>query len=121
MSRWKNSRANLWPSRRPVLTHVFFSDSGSTAVEVAIKLAVGAWHNRARPRHRVIALEHGYHGDLFGAMAVGQRGLFNAPYEKMLFDVSATCPFRKKGMKQQTVEALDDAAAFRARQRFTPR
>ena len=57
--------------------HVFLSDSGSTAVEVAIKMAVGCWHNRGRPRTRVIALEHGYHGDMFGAMAVGHRGVFN--------------------------------------------
>ena len=70
------------------LEHVFFSDSGSTAVEVAIKMAVGCWHNRGQPRNRVIALEHGYHGDMFGAMSVGQRGLFNAAYEPMLFDVS---------------------------------
>jgi len=70
------------------LARVFFSDSGSTSVEVAIKMAVGCWHNRGRPRHGIIALEHSYHGDMFGAMSVGQRGLFNAAYEEMLFDVS---------------------------------
>jgi len=85
--------------------YVFFSDSGSTAVEVAIKMAVGCWHNRGYPRHRVIALEHGYHGDLFGAMSVGQRGVFNAAYEPMLFDVS-TLPFPRAGEEQETLDAL---------------
>jgi adenosylmethionine-8-amino-7-oxononanoate aminotransferase len=88
------------------LAHVFFSDSGSTAVEVAIKMAVGCWHNRGHPRHRMIALEHGYHGDMFGAMSVGQRGLFIAPYEKMLFDVSYL-PFPAAGSEDRTIDALE--------------
>jgi adenosylmethionine-8-amino-7-oxononanoate aminotransferase len=87
------------------LDHVFFSDSGSTAVEVAIKMAVGCWHNRGHPRHRIIALEHGYHGDLFGAMSVGHRGAFNAAYEPMLFDVSSL-PFPYAGKEQETLDAL---------------
>src|SRR5262245_16541544 len=86
------------------LEHVFFSDSGSTAVEVAIKMAVGAWHNRGHPRRGVIALEHAYHGDMFGAMSVGQRGLFNAAYEEMLFEV-AYLPFPERGAEQQTIDA----------------
>ena len=85
--------------------HVFFSDSGSTAVEVAIKMAVGCWHNRGMPRHRVITLEHGYHGDMFGTMSVGQRGSFNAAYEPMLFDV-ADLPFPNIGNEQKTLDAL---------------
>jgi adenosylmethionine-8-amino-7-oxononanoate aminotransferase len=87
------------------LDYVFFSDSGSTSVEVAIKMAVGCWHNRGHPRHRVIALEHAYHGDMFGAMSVGQRGLFNAAYQEMLFDV-AYLPFPARGREQQTIDAL---------------
>ena len=69
------------------LTKVFFSDSGSTAVEVALKMALGYWRAEAKPRHRIIALEHAYHGDTIGTMAVGARGLFNAPYERLLFEV----------------------------------
>jgi adenosylmethionine-8-amino-7-oxononanoate aminotransferase len=100
------------------LEHVFFSDSGSTAVEVAIKMAVGCWANRGHPRTRIIALEHAYHGDMFGAMAVGQRGLFNAAYEKMLFEVSFL-PFPAHGEEQRTIDALErllkaDAGAFAA-------
>jgi len=100
------------------LDYVFFSDSGSTAVEVAIKMAVGCWHNRGHPRHKVIALEHGYHGDLFGAMSVGHRGAFNAAYEPMLFDVSPL-PFPHAGEEQKTLDALStllnsEADAFAA-------
>jgi adenosylmethionine-8-amino-7-oxononanoate aminotransferase len=87
------------------LDYAFFSDSGSTAVEVAIKMAVGAWHNRGKPRHRVLALEHAYHGDMFGAMSVGARGVFNAAYVPMLFDVSYL-PFPERGREQNTLDAL---------------
>lgn len=87
------------------LKYVFFSDSGSTAVEVAIKMAVGTWYNRRRPRHKIIALQHGYHGDMFGAMSVGHRGPFNAAYEPMLFEVSYL-PFPEKGEEQKTLDAL---------------
>jgi adenosylmethionine-8-amino-7-oxononanoate aminotransferase len=89
----------------PGTRFAFFSDSGSTAVEVAIKMAVGAWHNRGHPRTRIIALEHGYHGDMFGAMAVGHRGVFNAAYAPMLFEV-VHLPFPHKGEEMRTVEAL---------------
>ena len=100
------------------LAYAFFSDSGSTAVEVAIKMAVGCWHNRGAPRHRIIAMEHGYHGDMFGAMAVGHRGIFNAAYEPMLFDV-AYLPFPARGAEHRTIEALQallrsDADSFAA-------
>ena len=76
----------------PGLRHVFYSDSGSTAVEVALKMALGFWHNRATPRTKIIALEHAYHGDTIGTMAAGARGVFNAAYEPLLFDV-ARLPF----------------------------
>jgi adenosylmethionine-8-amino-7-oxononanoate aminotransferase len=69
------------------LKHVFFSDSGSTAVEVALKMALGYWRGAAKPRHGIIALEHAYHGDTIGAMAAGARGVFNAAYEPLLFNV----------------------------------
>src|SRR3546814_41982 len=50
------------------LTRVFFSDSGSTSVEVALKMALGHWHNRGESRHRILVLEHSYHGDTIGTM-----------------------------------------------------
>lgn len=90
------------------LTRVFFSDSGSTAVEVALKMALGFWHRRGDPRHRILVLEHGYHGDTIGAMSVGARGVFNRRYEPLLFDVG-TIPFPAEANAQATLDALDAA------------
>lgn len=87
------------------LEFVFFSDSGSTAVEVGVKMAVGYWHNVGRPRRRVISLAHGYHGDTFGAMSVGARGVFTAAYRDMLFEVDFL-PFPAPGREQRTIEAF---------------
>ena len=80
----------------PGLEHVFFSDSGSTSVEVALKMALGFWRHRGESRSRIIALEHAYHGDTVGAMSVGERGVFNAPYDPLLFDVERL-PFPAAG------------------------
>lgn len=96
------------------LTRAFFSDSGSTAVEVAIKMALGYWHNRGEARHRILVLEHGYHGDTIGAMSVGERGVFNRAYAPLLFDVG-TVPFPVAGNEQTCLSALE--AACRAPER----
>src|SRR5439155_14892226 len=88
------------------LRHVFFSDSGSTAVEVALKMALGYWLNTGRPRHRIIVLEHGYHGDTIGGMSVGARGVFNRAYAPLLFDVD-TLPFPAAGREQATLDRLE--------------
>jgi adenosylmethionine-8-amino-7-oxononanoate aminotransferase len=97
------------------LAHVFYSDSGSTAVEVALKMALGFWRNNGTPRSRIIALEHAYHGDTIGTMSAGARGVFNAAYEPLLFDV-ARLPFPHPGREGQTLAALEhfarDAAAL---------
>ena len=69
------------------LEKLFFSDNGSTAVEVAIKIACQYWANKQQSRKQIIAFDGAYHGDTFGAMAVGERNIFNAPFEKMLFPV----------------------------------
>lgn len=92
------------------LTHVFYSDSGSTAVEVAIKMAIGYWHHWGEQRTRVAALEDAYHGDTFGTMAVGHHGVFTACYEPMLFAVDRL-PFPAAGREQETVDALDQLLA----------
>lgn len=69
------------------LTRVFFSDDGSTAVEVALKMAFQYWSNKKQVKKRVIAMDGAYHGDTFGAMSIGQRGVFNRPFEHFFFDV----------------------------------
>jgi adenosylmethionine-8-amino-7-oxononanoate aminotransferase len=92
------------------LAHAFYSDSGSTSVEVALKMALGYWRNIGEARHRIVALEHGYHGDTIGGMSVGARGIFNAPYEPLLFDVGRI-PFPAEGHEQDTIDVLDSVCA----------
>lgn len=76
----------------PSLEYAFYSDSGSTAIEVALKMAIGFFEhtgqNKDTPRRRIVALEGGYHGDTFGAMAAGARSVFNKVYEPYLFEVT---------------------------------
>ena len=74
------------------LDWVFFSDSGSTSVEVALKMALGYFRNIGAPRSRIVVMEHSYHGDTIGTTSVGARGVFNAAYEPLLFQVD-TIPF----------------------------
>ncbi len=66
---------------------VFFSDNGSTAIEVAIKVLFGYFYNKGVQKTKILALEGAYHGDTFGAMAVSARGIFTQPYASLLFDV----------------------------------
>jgi len=70
------------------LTHLFFSDDGSTAVEVALKMAVQYWQNVGRAEKKaIVALEHAYHGDTAGAMSVGDDSDFTDHFQSMRFPV----------------------------------
>lgn len=72
----------------PNLKKVFFSDDGSTSVEVALKMAIQYWHNLGfKNKTKLIAFENAYHGDTFGAMSVAGRNEFNAAFNNFLFDV----------------------------------
>ena len=66
---------------------IFYSDNGSTAVEVGLKMAIQYHVNRGANKHTIIALKDGYHGDTFGAMSAGGRGIFSTPFENHLFQV----------------------------------
>ncbi|QNL48550.1 adenosylmethionine--8-amino-7-oxononanoate transaminase [Olivibacter sp. SDN3] len=68
-------------------TKAFFSDNGSTAVEVALKMCVQYWFNRGIPKRKVLALKDAYHGDTFGAMSVSGRSKWTVPFENFMFDV----------------------------------
>lgn len=89
------------------LSHIFFSDNGSTAVEVALKMAVQYWRNRGEgQRKNIIALEHAYHGDTVGAMSVSARSAFTDAFDDMLFEVqhahSAYCYRCPVGLKPES-------------------
>jgi adenosylmethionine-8-amino-7-oxononanoate aminotransferase len=72
----------------PNLEHIFFSDNGSTAVEVALKIAVQYWENVGQPAKRsIVALEHAYHGDTVGAMSVSADSGFTQSFRQLLFPV----------------------------------
>lgn len=88
------------------LTRVFYSDNGSTAVEVAMKMASQYWSNLGPPRRTFITLHHAYHGDTVGAMSASEISVFTQPFAPMLFDVVRAhapycyrCPF---GLERQT-------------------
>jgi adenosylmethionine-8-amino-7-oxononanoate aminotransferase len=77
------------------LTRVFFSDNGSTAVEVALKMAVQYWKQarpEAGPKHSFVHLKLAYHGDTIGAVSVGNIELFHAPFKPLLFPTQAVDP-----------------------------
>lgn len=86
------------------LTHMFFSDDGSTSVEVALKIAIQHFSNLSQPQKReIVALEHGYHGDTAGAMSVSDESPFTEPFNSMRFPVHRVhsaycyrCPVGKK-------------------------
>lgn len=89
------------------LEHVFFSDDGSTAVEVALKLALQYWAQNGRPaRQRFIALEDAFHGETLGATAIGGVEAFRKPFEGALLECSFVAPPREPGSTPRAVEAL---------------
>jgi len=81
----------------PLLTRVFYSDSGSEAVEIALKMAYQYWRHRGQRRALYVALSESYHGDTIGAVSVGGIPLFHGTFRDLLFQVEfATCPARAK-------------------------
>jgi adenosylmethionine-8-amino-7-oxononanoate aminotransferase len=72
----------------PGLTRIFYSDDGSTAVEVALKLAWQYWRNRGQPQRRTfVTLHHAYHGDTVGTMSASEDSPFTEPFRPLLFPV----------------------------------
>jgi adenosylmethionine-8-amino-7-oxononanoate aminotransferase len=98
----------------PGLTRVFYSDSGATAVEVALKIAFQYWQLKGRPgKVKFASLVEAYHGDTLGAISVGYSELFHHFYGPLLFDCFRLPPphlFRfQQGMSEQ--DALAKAIA----------
>ncbi|WP_378941381.1 adenosylmethionine--8-amino-7-oxononanoate transaminase [Paracoccus sp. R86501] len=91
------------------LDHVFYSDSGSTAVEVALKMALGYWKHEGDGRNRIAVIEDSYHGDTIGTMSVGERGVFNAAYDPLMFGVDRLA--FPTGNGSNTLDAFETLAA----------
>lgn len=93
------------------LARVFFSDNGSTAVEIALKMSYQYWFNQGVPQRRLfVAFEGAYHGDTFGAMAAARETHFFAPFQPFLFDVRLL-PYPDTWQGDDTV-ALREAQAL---------
>lgn len=86
---------------------IFFSDNGSTAVEVAIKMAMQYWFNKGIKKSKIIALENSYHGDTFGSMSVSARSAFTSPFDEALFEV-IHIPAPYPGKEQISFDALNE-------------
>jgi adenosylmethionine-8-amino-7-oxononanoate aminotransferase len=94
---------------------VFYSDNGSTAVEVAIKMCLQYWHNQGIQRTKILAFNNAYHGDTFGAMAVSGRSAFTAAFDSLLFEVEfIDLPYAANigNLKSQISNLKSDLACF---------
>lgn len=99
----------------PHFAKVFFSDNGSTAVEVALKMAVQYRLNKGEKRNKILAFKNAYHGDTFGAMSVSGRSVFTAAFQDFLFEVIfIDLPTRENlpAIKKQILENAADITAF---------
>ncbi|MGB8227007.1 MAG: adenosylmethionine--8-amino-7-oxononanoate transaminase [Sedimentisphaerales bacterium] len=86
------------------LKKVFYSDSGATSVEIALKIAYQYYHNKGQKRDKFIALGESYHGDTIGSVSVGGIELFHSIFKPMLFDTffaPAPFPYRFNGTAEQ--------------------
>lgn len=97
---------------------VFYSDNGSTAVEVALKWALQFYlNNKERSRTKFLAIEGAFHGDTFGAMSVSGRGLFTDPYQSILSEVDFI-PFPTEENKDMVLEQFETLCATRTHAAF---
>jgi adenosylmethionine---8-amino-7-oxononanoate aminotransferase len=96
---------------------IFYSDNGSTAVEVALKMSLQFWFNQGKNKNKIIAIDGAYHGDTFGSMSVGERSDFTKPFVKHLFNVDFIdfpSPINEENVFNQfkSLVASGDIAAF---------
>jgi adenosylmethionine-8-amino-7-oxononanoate aminotransferase len=95
----------------PGLTRVFYSDSGSTATEIALKMAFQYWRQRGQDRRRFVSLKMAYHGDTIGSVSVGGIDLFHSLYEPLLFDALKAEPGDAAGMERLLRDHKGEVAA----------
>lgn len=97
---------NLLPGS---LSRVFYSDNGSTSIEIAMKVAVQYWYNKGEKKNKFVAFQGGYHGDTFGAMSVGRTSGFYKPFEDML-QKSSFIPFPEDWLGNNQLEESEKIA-----------
>jgi adenosylmethionine-8-amino-7-oxononanoate aminotransferase len=95
----------------PGLTRVFYSDSGSTATEIALKMAFQYWRQRGQERRRFVSLRMAYHGDTIGSVSVGGIDLFHSLYEPLLFDTLTAEPGDIRQMERLLAQHGREVAA----------
>jgi adenosylmethionine-8-amino-7-oxononanoate aminotransferase len=96
----------------PGLTRVFYSDSGSTAAEIALKMAFQYWRQRGEARRtRFVALTGAYHGDTIGSVSVGGIDLFHSMYRPLLFDALKAEPGDAEDMERLLADHEGEVAA----------
>jgi adenosylmethionine---8-amino-7-oxononanoate aminotransferase len=95
----------------PRLTRVFYSDSGSTAAEIALKMAFQYWRQRGEERPRFVALRMAYHGDTIGSVSVGGIDLFHSLYRPLLFDTLKVEPGDLAAMDRMLSDHAGEVAA----------
>ena len=94
------------------LTRVFYSDSGSTATEIALKMAFQYWRQRGEERRRFACLEMAYHGDTIGAVSAGGIDLFHSMYRPLLFDTLKAPPGDAAAMERLLSAHQGEVAAL---------
>jgi adenosylmethionine-8-amino-7-oxononanoate aminotransferase len=94
----------------PNMSKIFYSDNGSTSTEVAMKMAFQYFYNSGQHKPKIIAIDGAYHGDTFGAMSVGDRSPFNAPFQPYLFE-AVFIPFPEKDNEEVVFAQFADAIA----------
>lgn len=94
---------------------VFYSDNGSTAVEVALKMCIQFAHNKEKKKTKILAFRNAYHGDTFGAMSVSEKSFWTKPFESMLFEVvfiDTPNSENIEDLKVQIKDLADEVACF---------
>lgn len=89
---------------------LFYSDNGSTAVEVGLKIALQYWHNKKKNKTKIVSFKGGYHGDTFGTMSASGKTPFNRPFWNHLFEVITITP-PSRVLEEKCVEELEAAVA----------
>lgn len=99
----------------PGCSKVFYSDNGSTATEVALKMALQFWWNQGQgQRKKILAFRHSYHGDTFGAMSMSDRNVFTLAFQEKLFEVVFVDPPSKDNLPAAKALVAADPQSFAA-------